>query len=167
MNRNVLFNSKVLPGGRSLCGAGSTRGSSTWPFPGSHGGFVLIKNLSPHWRGKAATSSCKRKSSTEQGRKKIPPSFGKVGEQRAEKADEDERCHRQEGRSEQRKCRREARGERERDQESNILPPDSVSVSFHNKASGGRSRSHFFRLGNSGKMKHLVHSHAVCNPTKI
>ena len=112
-------------------------------FPGILWWLCLDQNLSPHRRGKAATSSCKRKSSTEQGRKKIPPSFGKVGEQRAEKADEDERCHRQEGRSKQRKCLREARGEREQDQESNILPLDSVSVSFHNKASGGRSRSHF------------------------
>ena len=43
MNRNVLFDSKVLHEGRSLCGAGSTQGSSRWPFLGSHGGFVLIK----------------------------------------------------------------------------------------------------------------------------
>ena len=43
VNRNILFNSKVLHDGLSLCGACCIQGRSRWPFLGSHGGFVLIK----------------------------------------------------------------------------------------------------------------------------
>lgn len=47
-------------------------------------------------------------------------------------------------------------------------PPARLRVSFvPQQNQWGALSIPFFRLGNSGKMKRLVHSQAVCNQTKI
>ena len=137
-------------------------------FPGIPWWFCLDQNGSIHRRGKAVTSSCKRKSCKEQGRKKITPSFGKVGEQREEKADEDERCHWQEGRSNKGNAREKLEA-RQRARLGSQHPPARFGVRFRSttKPVGGALDPIFQFRKLSCKMKHLVHSHAVRNQTKI
>lgn len=81
VNRNILFNSKVLREGRSLCGAGSTHGGSRRPFLGSQGGFVLIKMVL-FTGGKVCDIILQKKNPLKNKvETKIPFSLGKVGEE--------------------------------------------------------------------------------------
>ena len=57
---------------------------------------------------------------------------------------------------------------RERARPGSQHPPARLGVGFvPQQSQWGALPIPFFSLGNSGKMKRLVHSHAVCNQIKI